>query len=92
MKVVFSAKAKSKLLSIYYYIAHEQQAPENAERLINQIKEQSQLLSVTPKIGTSLHGENKRFIVIKNHVLVYEIQKETVLIMQVYGKGENWRK
>lgn len=92
MKIVFSKKASDKLLSIYFYIAHEQHAPENAENLIKQIQEQSQILTVTPKIGTALENDKKRFIVVKNHVLVYEIKEEIVLIVQVYGAGENWRK
>ncbi len=91
MKVIFSKRASNKLLSIYSYIAYEQFAPENAEKLIRTIKEHAQILSTTPRIGTPLSGDKKRFLVVKNHVLVYEIKETFVLIVQVYGKGENWR-
>lgn len=91
MKVIFSKKASDKLLSIYFYIAHQQHAPENAEKLINQIRKQSQILAVTPRMGRVLENDKKRFIVVKNHILVYEIKEEIALIVQIYGPGENWK-
>lgn len=92
MRVVFSEKADNKLLEIYFYIAYKKFAPENAERLIAQIREKSELLSSTPRIGTVLDGDKKRFFVVQNYILVYEIKEEVILIVQVYRASEDWRK
>lgn len=91
MKVIFSANADQKLLEIYRYIAIENYAPDSAEKLITDIREQTKILADMPKIGRVFTDENTRFLVIKKHVIVYKIQKNNIIITQIYRAGENWR-
>ncbi len=91
MKVIFSAAADRKLVEIYRYIAIENHAPESAEKLLADIREQVKILADMPKIGRVFTSENIRFIVIRKHVIVYKIKGNTVTITQIYSAGENWR-
>lgn len=91
MPVVFSKAADDKLLQIYHYIAIENHAPENAEKLMTAIREEVEILADMPRIGRILLDDLTRFIVVKNHVLVYEIHPDKILITQLFGAGENWR-
>ncbi len=91
MKVIFSVAADRKLVEIYRYIAIGNHAPESAEKLLADIREQVTILADMPKIGRVFTSENIRFLVIRKHVIVYKIKGNTVIITQIYGAGENWR-
>lgn len=91
MKVVFSKEVDYKLLQIHNYIALEQKAPENAEKLIKSIREEIKILENMPRMGRIFTDDLTRFFVIKNHTFVYEIRPEEIFITQVFGAGENWR-
>ncbi len=91
MKVIFSKNADQKLLQIYYYIAIENHSPESAEKLIFDIREKTKILAENPKIWTIFTDENTRFIVARNHVILYKIKGNQVIISQIFWAGENWR-
>ncbi len=89
--IIYSKQAKNSLVQIYRYIAVEQQAPDNANRFINQLQEKTcALLSQHPKAGR-LWKKDTRFIVVKRYVVLYEILADTVLILDIIVPGKNWR-
>ncbi len=91
MKVIFSQKAKQSLADIYHYIAVVNQAPENAEKFIDELtKTANDLLSLFPNIGAKAN-KTTRYIVHKKYVITYRVKKEEVLITGIY-RGQNWRK
>ncbi len=92
MKVRFSQTAKETLVDIYRYIAVENYAPKSAEKLITEIENVTiSLLTDNPKLGRKFNGENIRFIVVKNYVILYEIEPEYITVVDIYRAGRNWR-
>lgn len=91
MRVIFSARADKKLLAIYRYIAIENHAPESAEKLIADIREQVKILADMPNIGRVFTNKMIRFLVIRKHIIVYKIKDEAIIITQIHRPRENWR-
>lgn len=92
MEVVFSQTAKQALIDIYRYIAIDNHAPENAEKLIMELEQTTlSLLSHSPKIGRKFSGDNIRFIVVRKHTILYKITAKHIRIINIYPAGSNWR-
>ncbi len=89
--VYFSDIAEQDLIDIYYFIAIENQAPEQAERFLSELRETTiNVLSTTPLIGRE-YSEGIRFIVHKRYVITYCVQGNDVIIAEIYAPGRNWR-
>lgn len=94
MDVYFSPKALRSLSRIYRYIAVENHSPENAEKLIADIEQQTvNQLSDMPFIGRQVASDkNIRFIVVRNHTVVYKVHKQQITVADIFGAGRNWRR
>lgn len=92
MKINYTKSAMADLTEIYRYIAIENYEPENADRLIEAIMQGIEtILPNSPRAGRVIREDGERFIVIKQHTIVYEICDDSISIAAVYGKGQNWR-
>lgn len=94
MEVYFSKKALRSLSQIYRYIAIENHSPENAEKLIATIEQQAvSQLSEMAFSGRQLASDrNTRFIIVRNHTIVYKIHKQHITVSDIFGAGKNWRR
>ncbi len=89
--VYFSDIAEQDLIDIYYFIAVENQAPEQADKFLTELRENTiNLLSANPYIGRE-HRNGIRFIVHKKYTITYCIKGNDVIIVEIYAPGRNWR-
>ena len=85
MKVVWTREAFEKLTEIEKFIARD--SPRRAEKFIDYLVEQGELLSKNPQIGRVLpeiSNPKIRELITKKYRIVYRIKKDKIEILTVF--------
>lgn len=85
------------LKEIKQYIKYSLQEPETAKKMIGKIKKEIDKLKESPKIYSTLSDEfikelKIRKIIVKNYIIFYRIQNDTVQIIRIIYDRRNWIK
>lgn len=87
--VIFSEQSENTLAAIYAYIAAD--SPENAERFLAMFTERAvKFLENSPQAGR-LYKKNQRFITIDRYVILYAVDEQRVIVIDIFPHGRNWR-
>lgn len=90
MNVVWSLQAMNSLASIYDFIYNS--SPQNAETVFNKLLELGDSLRsdfVLYSIDPIINKENFRHITLWSFKIIYEIQNDTVVILEVFDGRQN---
>ena len=90
MKLRYTAYARDNLVKIRSYIA--QHNPQAANRVINHIRQQTELLSEYPNLGKEGRCEGTRELVINlyPYIVAYRIYAEEVQILAIIHTSTFW--
>lgn len=58
-------------------------------KLFQLFKESVDSISIYPEIGKPTDNENTRFIIVKDYLIYYEIDKENILILRIWDSRQN---
>lgn len=94
MKIYFSSEAERNLANIYYYIAVTCDSPQNAKKILKEIKEKiNRLLPDFPEIGQSISKvhRNIRRLICGKYIITYSYNKEEqyILIEEIKLSSQN---
>ena len=86
--------AYADIVTIYNYIAHDLDEPENAEIVYNYIMDKIFKLKSSPRVGQYLVVNDKlsdevRLTHVKKYNITYYVENETVIILQVFHSKMN---
>ncbi len=90
MKVIWSSQVMNSLTSIYDYIY--ERSPQNALTVLGKLLELGDSLAhdfVSYSIGPITNKDNFRHITVWSFKLIYEIQGEKVIILEVFDGQQN---
>jgi toxin ParE1/3/4 len=90
MKIVWSAKAREDLLSLFSYVATDD--IKAAKRLRNLILAKIELLAKTPHIGRSGRVPGTKELVVETtpYVIPYRCKDDRLEIIRVYHSSRKW--
>lgn len=81
MKIELTDEAKQDILSINYYITYFLHEPNIASKLMLNILDKIELLENYPYIGSIYTDYFNRYLIVKNHLIFYQVQKEENIIL-----------
>ena len=96
--IEYSRGAMRKLDSIHYYIEETLGSPAAARRVIGRIVAKISTLKENPTIGPKLSSRintvpasflETRFLICDKHIVIYNMEKERVLVMAIYHTTED---
>ncbi len=85
MKLIWTREALEKLAEIEDFISRDSQ--ENAEKFVDYLIEQADLISGNPKIGRmvpDISNPALREIIVKNYRIVYRLKEEYIEVLTVF--------
>lgn len=85
-QILRTASALEDLDGLWDYIAIENQQPDAADRLIDEIDEALELLVSHPQLGEAvehLRHDTRRFVVRKNYLLFYDTDGNDIRLLRV---------
>jgi len=88
MKLIFTPLAGKDVNEIIFYIINDLDNKLAALNLRNSIEKRSNMLQDFPMLGASLENvdvrlSNYRYITVKNYILIYKINTESVIVIRV---------
>lgn len=83
MKIVYTLQAQQDLKNVYEYIAYSLLVPDTAQNIYEQIRKSARSLESMPERNPLYkeepwHSQGVRFIPIKNYLLFYTVDHETL--------------
>jgi addiction module RelE/StbE family toxin len=79
-KVIWSDKAKRKLLEILEYYAQRNKSKTYSIKLYNRFRSELLVLPKHPEIGIKTEIEYVRGLIVEDYILFYEIDDEKIIV------------
>ena len=97
IKILYSPKSRKDLDRIFDYIHDDLNNPIAAEKIVKGILNKISELKEYPQIGSIWYLENNinsgfRFLKYDNYIIFYQITKETILIVRILHRLQNYVK
>ncbi|PAF51088.1 hypothetical protein BKH43_02460 [Helicobacter sp. 13S00401-1] len=87
MKIRHTRQYKKELKELYRYIYLS--SPQNAKNIIEEIDTKTKKLATAPYIGRiASYDNNIRELIHKGYMIPYSVEKETVVILGIYGANK----
>ena len=97
IKIFYSPKSRKDLDRIYDYIHDDLNNPIAAEKIVKEILNKIGELNEYPQLGPIWYLENNidsgfRFLRYDNYIIFYQITKETILIVRILHRLQDYVK
>ena len=97
IKILYSPKSRKDLDRIFDYIHDDLNNPIAAEKIVKGILNKISELKEYPQLGSVWYLENNinsgfRFLKYDNYIILYQITKETILIVRILHRLQNYVK
>lgn len=97
IKILYSPKSRKDLDRIFDYIHDDLNNPIAAEKIVKGILNKISELKEYPQLGSVWYLENNinsgfRFLRYDNYIIFYQITKETILIVRILHRLQNYVK
>lgn len=97
IKILYSPKSRKDLDRIFDYIHDDLNNPIAAEKIVKGILNKISELKEYPQLGSIWYLENNinsgfRFLKYDNYIIFYQITKETILIVRILHRLQNYVK
>ena len=97
IKILYSPKSRKDLDRIFDYIHDDLNNPIAAEKIVKGILNKISKLKEYPQLGSVWYLENNinsgfRFLKYDNYIIFYQITKETILIVRILHRLQNYVK
>ena len=97
IKIFYSPKSRKDLDRIFDYIHDDLNNPIAAEKIVKGILNKISELKEYPQLGSVWYLENNinsgfRFLKYDNYIIFYQITKETILIVRILHRLQNYVK
>ncbi len=97
IKILYSPKSRKDLDRIFDYIHDDLNNPIAAEKIVKGILNKISELKEYPQLGSVWYLENNinsgfRFLKYDNYIIFYQITKETILIVRILHRLQNYVK
>ena len=97
IKILYSPKSRKDLDRIFDYIHDDLNNPIAAEKIVKGMLNKISELKEYPQLGSIWYLENNinsgfRFLKYDNYIIFYQITKETILIVRILHRLQNYVK
>lgn len=91
-KINWTKKALKDYLTALDYWSDRNKNTIYAEKIILLVQDKIRLIKDFPKIGRKTTKENYRYILIRNYLLIYKLQQDTITIMRFWQANQKQQK
>lgn len=88
-KITWSQTAQNDRKKILVYWKKRNKSNTYSIKLFELFKEAVNTISIYPEIGKATNNENIRFVVVRDYLLFYERNPETIRILRIWDSRQN---